>query len=130
MALNKFDILKVRDLKKILVDVPELQEGGQVWIQEMDAAARDRFDEWVVNNKDRKGMRARIIIETAVDDDGKLMFSDLDIPDLLKKPSKLIIRLADAGMEISGMNEDSKVETVKNSEADLKEDLPSASVVN
>jgi len=130
MALGKMDILKPRELKKKLVDVPELQEGAQIWIQEMSADARDQFDNWVVGSKTRDGMRARVLIATAIDDEGKLMFSELDIPDLLKMSGKAMVRLADAGMELSGMNEPAKVEVIKNSEADPKEGLPSDFAVN
>jgi hypothetical protein len=130
MALSKLEILKIRELKKQLVDVPELEVGGQIWIQEMSAAARDKFDNWVVSSKNRDGMRARVLIATAVDDEGKLMFSDLDIPDLLKMPARVMSRLTDVGMELSGMNEAAKAEATKNSKADPKDALPSDSVVN
>jgi len=127
--LGKMDILRIKTLKKQLVPVPEW--GGSVWIQEMTAAARDNFDNWVVESKkDRIGMRARIVVATAIDEEGKPIFSELDIQDLLVKSSDVIVRLADVGMELSGMNEAAKVEAVKNSEAALKEDSPSDSPLN
>jgi hypothetical protein len=128
MALSKLDILKVKELKRELVNVPEW--GGDVWVQEMTGVQRDRFDTWVVEKKETGGMRLRIVIATVVDEEGKPMFSDIDIPDLASKSGKAIERLSDVGMRLSGMTEEAKKEEIKNSEEDLNVGSSSASVVN
>lgn len=128
MALSKLDILKVKELKQVLVAVPEW--GGDVLVQEMTAEARDRFDQWVVKKGETGGMRMRIVIATVVDENGKPMFTDLDIPDLARKSGKAIERLSDVGMRLSGMSEEAKVEEIKNSEPDPSVDSSSASVEN
>ena len=127
-VLGKIDVLKVTELQRELVAVPEW--GGSVWVQEMDAAARDRFDAWVVKRAGNEvgGMRLRVLIATVVNEDGTPMFSDLDIPDLMKKSSRATSRLSDVGMKLSGMNEEAKVETVKNSEPAPSDDSFSNSV--
>ncbi len=129
-VLGKIDVLKVTNLQKELVAVPEW--GGFVWVQEMDAASRDRFDAWVVKRAGNEvgGMRLRVLIATVVNEDGTPMFSDLDIPDLMKKSSRATSRLSDVGMKLSGMNEEAKVETVKNSEPAPSDDSSSNSVEN
>lgn len=128
MALSKIDILKVKELKRELVNIPEW--GGDVWVQEMTGVQRDRFDTWVVEKKETGGMRLRIVIATVVDEEGKPMFSDIDIPDLASKSGKAIERLSDVGMRLSGMTEEAKKEEIKNSEEDLNDDSSSVSVVN
>jgi hypothetical protein len=139
-VLGKKDIFKAQELRKELVSVPEW--GGDVWVQEMDAEQRDLFDRWIVQRdmKDENGkyiypehrnggMRLRVLIATVVDENGKLMFSDLDLPDLANKSGKVVARISDVGMKLSGMSEESKAEMTKNSEPVPSEDssLDSAS---
>jgi len=129
-VLGKFDVLKATELKRELVPVPEW--GGSVWVQEMDAATRDRFDAWVVKKESNEvgGMRLRVLIATVINEDGTLMFSDLDIPDLMSKSSRATSRLSDVGMILSGMNEEAAAATTKNSKPVPNDDSSSDSVVN
>lgn len=123
---GKMDILRAgKTLKTKIVDIPEW--GGSVIVREMTGVERDKFDEWVMSSKDRKGFRTRMIVYTAVDEDGKLLFSDLDIPDLQKKSGDILMRISDAALDVCGMSEDSHEENLKNSEAALKEDSSSVS---
>ena len=127
--LDKKAILKADKLAKELVHVPEW--GGSVWVQEMTAVQRDMFDQWVMTKKEGVGgMRLRVLIATVVDDSGKPMFSDLDIPDLNKKSSRATTRLSDVGLRLSGRDTESKEDLVKNSKAvpsdDSASDLPSS----
>ncbi len=126
--LSKADLLKPDALKRELVDVPEW--GGSVWVQEMSAGNRDRFDKWITSqaSSDMYGMRLRVCIHTVCDEKGKLMFSDLDIPDLAAKSGRAIKRLSDVGLRLSTLGEDDHEELVKNSETVQKEDSPSDSV--
>jgi hypothetical protein len=105
-VLGKIDILKSKILKKELIEVPEW--GGSVWVQEMTAEQRDRFDNWVVkrNEGEASGMRLRVLIATVV-----------DVPYLKNHSSRATTRLSEAGMRLSGMSEEAKVEEIKNSEA-------------
>jgi hypothetical protein len=129
-VLGKFDILKSKTLKKELVEVPEW--GGSVWVQEMTAEQRDKFDNWVVKRKDGEasGMRLRVLIATVVDEHGKSMFTDLDIPDLKNHSSRATTRLSEVGLRLSGMTEEAKAEEIKNSEAALSGDSSLGSVEN
>jgi len=140
-VIGKNNILKAVELKRELVPVPEW--GGDVWVQEMDAEQRDFFDRWIVQRdmKDENGkyiypehrsggMRLRILIATLVDENGKLMFSDLDLPDLAKKSGKVVARLSDVGMKLSGMSDESKADLTKNSEPVPNEDSSLDSVSN
>ncbi len=127
-VLGKMDVLRAKKLKKELVPVPEW--GGSVWVQEMTAEMRDRFDGWVVNRKtnSQEGMRLQVLISTVVNEDGTPMFTELDIPDLKGKSGCATTRLSDAGMRLSGMSEEAKVEETKNSAAVESGDSSSSSV--
>jgi len=127
-VLGKLDFLKARPLRKRLVPVPEW--GGSVWVQEMTAGARDEFDTWVMTHQKEPGLRFRILIATVVDENGELLFSDLDIPDLVKKSSAIIHRLSEIGARLSGIGEALLDEMEKNSEPAQNASLPSGFVEN
>jgi hypothetical protein len=116
--LTKKDFLKKRTPKTEDVNVPEW--GGVVTVQEMTAAQRDEFDEFVLATREEgkmKGLRAVVVSICAVDEEGKRLFTNLDVPDLQKQSSKVIGRIADAAMKLSGLSEDDVEEIAKNSEA-------------
>ena len=119
--LTKNDVLKKRDLRREIVAIPEW--GGSLYVQEMTALQRDRFEEWVLNKGDNspKGTRVAIIINTVVDEDGQPMFSDLDAADLGNKPADIIDRIAGVGLKLSGMSDAVVEEERKNSEAVLED---------
>lgn len=102
VVLSRKQIMKSTDLKKKLIDIPEW--GGSVWIQEMTGEQRILFDKWVIaNNEAQSESLLRLIVATAVDEEGKLLFTDLDIPDLMKLSAVALERLSDTGAELSGM---------------------------
>lgn len=130
-VLDKKSVLKAGNLQKQLVEVPEW--GGAVWVQEMTALARDRFDAWLMDNRENKnsaGIRVQVVVATVVDENGKPMFNDLDVGDLNSKSSKAINRIAEVGMRLSGLSEAVVEEEVKNYEAAQSGDSSSGSVVN
>ena len=116
-VLGKMDVLRAKKLKRELVSVPEW--GGYIWVQEMTAEERDRFDSWVVGRKtgDQTGMRLRVVLHTAINEDGSMMFSELDIDDLKDKSGCAVVTISNAGLKLSGMSEEAKSEEVKNSVA-------------
>ena len=120
-TLSKKDIWKVKSLRKQLVDVPEW--GGSIWVREMTGESRAEYDKWLVEKGNVGGMKVRIVIATAIDEDGKPMFNEIDIPDLLSKSHRAIERIANVGADISGLTFVAREEVRKNSETAPKEDL-------
>lgn len=125
-VLNKIDILKKTELKKELVEVEEW--GGSVWVQEMSGSARAEYDNWMAGKPSVGALPFRIVVATAVDENNKPMFSELDIPDLMKMSSIAINKIANKGAKLSGLMKDDRVEEVKNSEPVPSADSPSGSV--
>ena len=129
--LSKRDFLKSRSLRTVDVPVPEWH--GVVTVREMSADERDEFDEYVIGMREEskvKGLRAVVVSICAVDEHGKRLFTNLDIPDLQKQSATIIGRIADEAMKLSGLSEDDVEERVKNLETDPASDSSSNSVEN
>lgn len=125
------DFRKKRAPKTEDVQVPEWD--GFITVQEMTAAQRDEFDEFVLKMREQnkvQGLRAVVVSICAIDEDGERIFSDLDVPDLQKQSSKVIGRIADAALKLSGMSNEDVEEQVKNSETVPASDTSSDSVEN
>lgn len=127
-VLSKLDVLKKHELKKQLVEVPEW--GGSLWVQEMTGESRAEYDVWLSSRPGIGGLRFRIVIATVVDESGKPLFTDLDIPDLMTKSAAAIERLAEVGAALSGLGPKRLEEKVKNSEAEPSDVSPSGSAKN
>ena len=126
--LSKRDFLKSRAPKTRDVEIPEW--GGTVTVQEMTAEQRDEFDEYVISMREEnkvKGLRAVVVSICTVDEYGKRIFTDLDIPDLQKKSATIIGRISDEAMKLSGLSEEDVEERVKNSETGPASDSSSSS---
>lgn len=121
-VLTKKDLLKkAGDLKTEAVEVPEWD--GVVMVKEMTAAQRDEFDDWILKSGDnRASFRAKVVAMCAVDEEGKPLFSPLDIPDLSKTSSKALGRISKKIFEISGFSQESVAVIEKNSEPVQSED--------
>ena len=119
---TKRDFLKKQALKSQYVPVPEW--GVQVKVQEMSGAQRAQFDTWVVNQEEGapKLTMVQVVACTAVDEEGRAMFSDLDIPDLMQRSGDILWRIAEVGCTLSGIGILAKEDATKNSEPDSKDD--------
>lgn len=127
--LVKGDFLRKRVLNSEEVPVPEW--GGVVLVREMTAAERDLYEQWTLEeNADKTEIRARLVAFTVIDEDGKPVFSDIDIPDIKKLSGKIIARITRKSFELSGMLGEAREELTKNSDAAPTDDSPSPSVEN
>ncbi len=117
-VLGKIDFLKTRILKSETVEIPEW--GGCFIVQEMTGTQRDNFEAYVLSqkqseeDKDHRGIRTAIIINTVVDEQGKPLFSDLDAADISSKPASILDRIAGVGLRLSGMKQAVIEKEIKN----------------
>jgi hypothetical protein len=133
--LTREEILSAPDIGTETVDVPEW--GGQIHIRTLTGAEYDRWQESIlIRRGDRsqvkiQGARVQLIALCIVDDNGKRIFTDKDIPLLNKKSSAGIARVYDAVCKQSRIGEGEVEELVKNSgiigENDSGTDSPSPS---
>ena len=131
MFLTKDQILQADDLKFSEVDVPEW--GGKVRIKTMTGEERDAFeDKIVVRDKDgnRKGMdiknfRAKLLVRTIVDEEGKRVFDEQDIHALGMKSSAALDRVAEEVQEINRLRAQDVEELTSTLEPGQSEDSTS-----
>jgi hypothetical protein len=117
--LNREQILTANDLRTEEVQVPEW--GGAVLVRGMTGAERDRYEATVVqqNGKSTKvnmrNARARLVVMTVVDEDGKHLFSEADIESLSEKNAAALDRIFSVASRLSGIGDKDLDELSKNS---------------
>lgn len=135
--LTREQILQAQDLSFKDVKCPEW--GGVVRIKSLSGAERDLFEESILGSKNKDGsrevvtknLRAKLVAMTAVDKDGKQLFSLDDVQVLGEKNAAPLDRLFAVAQKLSGISKDDVEEMVKNSgtgqDAGSITDLPNIS---
>ncbi|WP_461369485.1 hypothetical protein [Candidatus Darwinibacter acetoxidans] len=124
--LTRDAILQAEDLPRELVEVPEW--GGCVYVRALTGAERDAFEASVVEQRGKstkmnlRNIRAKLVALTAVDEEGKRLFTDDDAALLGKKSAAALDRVFDVAQRLSGLKDEDVEELAKNSEDDLSED--------
>lgn len=96
------------------VDVPEL--GGTVRVRGLSAAEFIEYEQ-AIRDEDFANLRARLVANAAVDENGKPLFTAADVRALGEKPAKPIDRLFRAIITLTGFTDDAVEEAEKNSES-------------
>jgi hypothetical protein len=108
--LTKESILAVQDVVTELVDVPEW--GGAVRVRGLTGAERDAFESEVIQRKGRdvttntRNMRARLVVMSVVDEEGKRLFGFPDIETLGAKSARALDRIFSVAMRLSGLRDE------------------------
>ena len=122
-SLNKSQIFAIKDVDVEKVDVPEWGEGAYVYIRQMSAGSRDKFETAALRSRlnddpakaDIKGLRSLMVMLTVCDEHGVLLFDDRkDASELEKKNAKALDRIVQAAQKFNGMSEDSVEQEAKN----------------
>jgi hypothetical protein len=108
--LSREDILKTDDLEVRDVEVPEW--GGTVRIRAMSGTERDAYD---ASRMERAAdgtyvptfvnSRAKLVARSIVDDNGVLLFSEVDVVALGRKSAVALGRVFEAAAELSGLSD-------------------------
>jgi len=118
MSLSKEQIFAAQDSTVVEVDCPEWS--GVVRMRSMTGTQRSNYEHWISqrgnqDDRDFRGLRERLIVACAVDEDGAPLFeTDEDITGLSEKNANVIERLATAAQRVSGMLDDDVEEAAKN----------------
>jgi hypothetical protein len=118
MLLNKEQIKQVSDIETLDVEVPEW--GGVVRLKSLTGAERDRFEAGVVQGQGRnttvnmKNLRAKLVAQSAVAEDGSPLFSEDDVKWLGEKSAKALNRLFNAAQSLSGLSDGDVKELTEN----------------
>lgn len=118
-------ILAAQDTSKEAVSVPEWGiDDGLVFIKTLSAKDRDNWETSMVSvdmerKKVRKvnmaNMRARLVVLTLVDAEGKRIFGDDDANQLGEKSAAVIARLFDVAQRVNGLSQEEVKALEKNS---------------
>lgn len=104
MALSKDQILGAVDFDFKEVEVAEW--GGSVRLRGLSASERDQFEARLGVSQDLTNMRARLVVNCLVDDEGNRLFADKDAAELGKKNAAVMTRLFDEVRNLSGMSDE------------------------
>ena len=113
------EALLALSLRRESVPVPELGDGAEVIVQEMTAAARERYGEGLMyedpDDPDEKGeprlkrrvgsLYARLVAFSVVDEDGKLLFGEGDVERVAGMPARVVERIAAVAARVSGIGD-------------------------
>jgi len=126
MNLTKKQILSADDLPKEKVEVPEW--GGHVFVRTLTGAERDRFEQTLLDGKNvnMANVRARLVVLTAIGDDGKRIFADTDANALGEKSASALDRVYGVAQRLNGLTAADVEDLAKNSGTDLSGDSTSS----
>lgn len=112
--LTREQILKVQDLKKKTINIPEW--GGDVTISEMSGEARDRWEQSIINGgkASLNNVRAKLAAASIVDDAGNLMFKESDIKILANKSSAALDKVMVTAQKLNSLFDNDLEELAKN----------------
>jgi hypothetical protein len=122
-SLNKSQILAIQDVEVEKVDIPEWGEGAYVYVRQMSAGSRDKFETAALRSRlnddpskaDTKGLRSLMAMLCMCDEHGVLLFDyRKDAPELEKKNANALDRIVTAAQKFNGMHSDSIKEAQKN----------------
>jgi hypothetical protein len=97
MAILTRDEILGSGLKRVAVPLPEL--GGEIVLQEMSTALRLEFESKLKNDED--AIRCMVIVYSAVNEQGELIFSEADVVELAKISYKAVKRVSDAAFALN-----------------------------
>jgi hypothetical protein len=108
--LTRTDILEADDTRYETVACPEW--GGDVRLRSISGAKRDAYESSLMEERggsrkmNLRNARAKLIVLTAVDEDGRPLFTSEDLRALGAKNAAPLDRLFDAARKLAGMSED------------------------
>jgi len=108
--LTRSDILEADDTRYETVACPEW--GGDVRLRSISGAKRDAYESSLMEERggsrkmNLRNARAKLIILTAVDEDGRPLFTADDLRALGAKNAAPLDRLFDAARKLAGMSDD------------------------
>ena len=127
MGLTREQILGAADIQTEEVHVPEW--GGTVLVRGLTGAERDRFEmsmgevtqgkrvQWRVQN-----IRARLCVLAIVDETGKQVFTQADVPMLTEKSAAALDRVFSVASRLSGLSDQDMEELAKNLQSGPSDD--------
>lgn len=98
-------------LQRIKVTVPEL---GEVTVQELDGGSRAIVEDAMFRRKDGYWRPLLVVLSVWDEDADKPAFTEADVDDLQRLPSRILDPIFHAAFKLSGMGADAAEEAEKN----------------
>lgn len=128
--LSRDAILAVDDVQFEDVDVPEW--GGKVRVKSLTGKERDALESSMIVGKGKNAnvnlsnLRAKLVAQAVVDENGMRVFGDDDIAALGAKSAAALTRVYEVAQRLSGITQEDVDELTKNSETAPSEDSGSS----
>lgn len=122
-VLGRDEILGANDIKRELVPVPEWGEDAAVYVRSLTARERDDFERSMIEFRGDKQTvnlaqaRAKLAAMAICDENGKRLFTDLDVKALGEKSASALQRVWDVAQGLSKISQEDMDELVKNSDS-------------
>ena len=105
-------ILAADDLPKEKASAPEWGV-EEIFIRQMTGEEREKYEAGLFKadgsqQLDHGVLRARLVVLTAVDAEGKRVFSDDDVAAVAGKSSKVLMRLAEVAQRLNGLSREAE----------------------
>ncbi len=123
MTIKSSQVNQLRECSDLVTrEVPCPEWGDSVIIRSMTGAERDAFEKTTIR-MGKKGefdvvmenARVRLVVLTAVDEDGHRLFTEADIEWLSQKNARVLDRLADVARDLAGLTPKDMEDLAKNS---------------
>lgn len=117
--LTKEQIQAADDLKVEIVEVPEWE--GALRIRTLTGRERDKLEADLLSGKKNgqklnlDNIRARMVVATAIDEEGKSLFAPKDLGWLGNKSGAALSRVSEVAQRLAGMSAEDVEELAKNS---------------
>lgn len=107
-GMTRDQILNADDLTREKVDVPEWDLTA--WVRTLTSNERDRFEAGMLDDAkagklNLRNLRARLVVESLVDEDGQKIFKASDAEALGAKSAAALQRLFNVAQRLSGFSE-------------------------
>lgn len=105
----KADILKIDDLPREAVEVPEW--GVTVYVRAMTGSERDQYEAGLIENKDMplkeklRNMRANLVVLCTVDENGARVFDDADVDAVGAKSAEALNRIVEVAQKSNALDD-------------------------
>ena len=129
LLLSRDGILFAQDMKTETVHIPEWN--GDVLVRGMNGDERDLYEKSILvqNGKNTKvnmkNARAKLVVWTVVDEDGKRLFTDADVEALGKKSAAALSKIFNVAARLSGITDEDMSEITEEMTENSFTDSPS-----
>ncbi len=122
MFITRDELLAATSLPEEIVELPELGPGKEIRVRGLTGKQRDSWEASLIRYKgnDRQinaqNARARLVAMSAVDGSGQKMFTSADVEALGQLSAKMLQRIYEAALRVSGVTDQDVEELTKNSD--------------